>query len=276
MPLSGAGRSIRSRARISNISSSFLAPWVMVRKTHIPLPGPTGVLRTICALRSPKGIAARSFAERIAAPFHVSSLDERVATFPFLFRLALPYIPDVDPRQLARFVALLFAILFAVAAVNAEVAHSRLNAFTDGRDVYVDFAIASPVVDGFDSGFLERHPAAVKWEIDLIPAGPLSQKKWWDRVVRRSTLEVIVNPSTVQGTCKMRGELTGRWLEPPQVLACAAAYRVVSSFDERVFTVAGLERGSFDVTIRATVVREQIVNVKTPVLARARLVATTS
>jgi hypothetical protein len=171
------------------------------------------------------------------------------------------------------------AILCCVASgavAAADQAVTRLNAFADGQDVYVEFATAAPVVEGLDARFLELNPVAVEWEIDLRPAKFPNVFHWWDRAVKQSTLEIVVNPSTAPGTCKMHRQLNGRWLEPPQVVSCATANHTISSFDERVFTLIGLLPASFDVTIRATVVREQLVNVKTPILARSRLVQSNS
>ena len=175
--------------------------------------------------------------------------------------------------------ACVIAILCCVASGTVRAADqsvARLNAFADGQDVYVEFSTTAPVVEGLDTRFLELNPVAVMWEIDLRPAKFPNVFRWWDRAVKRSTLEIVVNPTTAPGTCKMRRQLNGRWLEESQVISCAAAYHTISSFDERVFTLTGLLPASFDVTIRATVVREQLVNVKTPILARARLVTPNS
>jgi hypothetical protein len=176
-------------------------------------------------------------------------------------------------------IALLFGMLpwvaFGGAVTNAERSVPRLRAFASLSDVYVDFAFAAPIVDGLDAGFLELNQTVVKWEIDLRSArrGETNSVPFViARTVRRSTLEVFVSPSKAPGTCETSRQLNGRWLESRRVLSCTDAYRAISSFDVPAFTLTGVTPGSFDVTIRATVTGGRSVKVKTPVLARTRLI----
>jgi len=168
---------------------------------------------------------------------------------------------------------LLWSIAIGGAVVDAETTAPRLTAFASSGDVYVDFAITSPVVDGLDVNFLEVNPTVVKWEIDLKPASVPNAHYWWDRAIRRSVLEVIVHPLKALATCETSRQLNGRWIEARHVTDCAGAYRAITSFELPVFTLAGVNpgKGPFDVTIRATVTGGGSVNVKTPVLARARV-----
>src|SRR5262249_33255553 len=168
----------------------------------------------------------------------------------------------------------LLALVCSVAVVHAERTGPRLTAFASSGDVYVDFAITAPVVDGLDVGFLEVNPTVVKWEIDLKPGGAQSETRlptFTARVIRRSVLEVIVRPLMAPGRCETIRQLNGRWIEARQVTDCARAYQAITAFYLPVFTLAGLNRGPFDVTIRANVTGGGSSNVKTPVLARARV-----
>jgi hypothetical protein len=160
------------------------------------------------------------------------------------------------------------------AIANAELSEPRLHAFALSSDVYVDFAVEAPVVEGLDVGFLARNSTVVKWVIDLRPAGSPNVHYWWDRAIRRSTLEVIVRPSNAPGTCETIRQLNGRWLERRRVLSCTDAYRAISSFHVPVFTLTGVNPGPgpFDITVRAAVTSGRSVNVKTSVLARTRLI----
>jgi hypothetical protein len=160
-------------------------------------------------------------------------------------------------------------VVFATAGAGAGPTDVRLSALASTSQVYVDFAITAPIVDGLDARSLERTPTVVKWEVDLRPIVNF----WRSRAVRRTTVEVIVRPAHARGTCQTSRQVNGRWIESRQVIGCAAAYAMISSFDLPLFPLAGLEPGSFDVTIRGTISAAGAVTVKTPVLARARVIS---
>jgi hypothetical protein len=189
--------------------------------------------------------------------------------------LTLQYVIDMSATRIWCLLALLCSFAVGTTVVNAELKGPRLTAFASSGDVFVDFAITAPVVEGLDVGFLEVNPTVVKWEIDLKPAGVPNVHYWWDRAIRRSILEVMVRPLKAPGTCETSRQLNGRWIEARQVTDCARAYRAITSFDLPVFTLAGVNpgRGPFDVTIRGTVTVGGSVTMKTPVLARARVLS---
>ena len=182
---------------------------------------------------------------------------------------------DVRRTRIACFLGMLSWVAVARATADAEWSEPRLRAFALSNDVHVDFAVGAPIVEGLDVDSLALNSTVVKWEIDLRPAGTLPNVHyWWDRAIRRSTLEVIVSPSNAPGTCETIRQLNGRWIEPRRVLSCTDAYRAISSFYVPAFTLTGVSPGPgpFDVTVRAAISSGRSVNVKTPVLARTRLI----
>lgn len=176
-------------------------------------------------------------------------------------------------------IAWLFAILCGSAVggavTNADPSTPRLYAFASANDVYVDFAIAAPIVDGLDAGFLELNSVLVTWQIDLRPSGSQETDGPWiviDRTIRRGTLEIFVSPSTEPGSCMLSRQLNARRIEPRKVVRCADAYRAISAFHGSVFSLTGVTPGSFDVSIRARVTVSDSEKVKTRVLARTKLI----
>jgi hypothetical protein len=161
---------------------------------------------------------------------------------------------------------------------SAQPSRARLSAVAVSNDVYVDFAIAAPIVEGLDVRFLELNSTFVKWDIELRPPGgmpegapPDSLRYLFARAIRGATFEVFVRPSAAPGTCETTRQLNGQWLEPPQVVDCAAAYTALSSFHLPVFTLSGVRAGAYDITLRATVTSGRSTKVKTPIVARAKI-----
>src|SRR4051794_32552974 len=92
---------------------------------------------------------------------------------------------------------------------SAQPSRARLSAVALSNDVYVDFAIASPIVGGLDVSYLELTPTFVKWDIELRRSGgipeaapPDSLRYLFARAIRGGTFEIFVRPSAAPGTCE--------------------------------------------------------------------------
>jgi hypothetical protein len=156
----------------------------------------------------------------------------------------------------------------AVAMPSVEQSDLHLRATAAGNEILEEFAMSTLAMDWLDARSVERGPTIVNWEIDLRR----NVHHWRNRSIRKATLQVIVVPSSRPGTCEMIRQLDGRWVEPRHVVDCGAAYEMISSFDLPFFILTGVDPGSYEIAIRASITAPGRAKVTTPILARARVV----
>jgi hypothetical protein len=164
--------------------------------------------------------------------------------------------------------AALSCVAPVVAAPHAQQPEPHLSALVSSGQVHVDFGTAAPLVNGLDVGSLEVMPTVVTWDVDLRS----DVRSWRSRSIQKTTLQVIVRPLSERGRCEATRQLNGRWIEPRQAVECAVAYGMISSFNMPLFALPDLEPGGYEVTVRATIDAMGRASVKTPVLARTRVI----